>query len=102
MPNIYLHDYFCTFPVCVVQVSLETDLYRFLLSIAYRIFRTQCVGKYISNNIKNVDTLKYFLKCTMKQIKSHQKKRSSKTTYEKEYLQMKKEKDFHVIYLHCY
>ena len=30
----------------------------------------------------------------MKQIKSTQKKRSSKTTYEKEYLQMKKEKVF--------
>ena len=102
MPNVYLHNYFFTFFVCDEQLFLETDLYRFLLSIAYRIFRTQCVGKYISNNIKNVDTLKYFLKYTMKQIKSHQKKRSSKTTYEKEYLQMKKEKDFHVIYLFCH
>ena len=38
----------------------------------------------------------------MKQIKSTQKKRSSKTTYEKEYLQMKKEKVFYVIYLPYY
>ena len=99
--SIFIITFF-TLLVCDEQVFLETDLYRFLLSIAYRIFRTQCVGKYISNNIKNVDTLKYFLKCTMKQIKSHQKKRSSKTTYEKEYLQMKKEKVFYVIYLPYY
>ena len=64
MPNIYLHNYFCTFFVGDEHVFLETDLYRFLLNISFRIFGTticmnvhikQCTEcGYISNIYQNV------------------------------------------------
>ena len=64
MPDIYLHNYFCIFSVCDEHVFLETDLYRFLLNISFRIFGTticinvhikQCAEcGYISNIYQNV------------------------------------------------
>ena len=44
MSNMYLHNYFyyfCTLPVLVEQISVETNLYKFLLNIAFRTHRTK-------------------------------------------------------------
>ena len=41
MSNMYLHNYFCTLPVLVEQVSVETNLHKFLLNIAFRTHRTK-------------------------------------------------------------
>ena len=40
MSNMYLHNYFCTLVVLDEKVFLETNLYKFLLNIAYRTSRT--------------------------------------------------------------